>query len=263
MAEQRVRDFADRAESLVTIPDFETIERGGDRLRRQRNLLASGVIAAVVAVTATLTANGLHTRADEPVAPPIVTPWPGDASVQPLQAGIYELDVSDKRGAPNVQLTVPDGWDGWYGPVHGTRNAFLGVLVLDVTKVVSTPCKPGSYGMDEVGDGTQALVAALMRIPRHNVMVAPERDDRFGYPGTHLRLQAGRVDCPFGADFELFSTDGGLIQAAGPHVGMDLWVVDVDGYRFLVAASATRNSPDSLKGDLDSVVASIRFVATE
>jgi len=266
MSEQRLREFADRAESLVTIPDLDRIERGGDRLRRKRLAFTAGAVAAVVGVAAALTSTGLLTRAGNgpPVAPVrVVAPWPGGVSQPALDAGTYELDVSDDIGAPNVQLTVPDGWDGWYGPSWDVEEAFATLLVLDVNKVVVTACKQGSYGMEEIGEGPDALVTALTRIPRHRVVVAPEPDDRFGYPATYLRLEAGRARCPFNAPFELLDTTNALIHSGGPNTFLDLWVVDVEGYRLLVLATATETSPDWLKSELASMVDSVKFVPTD
>ena len=99
------------------------------------------------------------------------------------------------------------------------------------------------------------------RLPRHRVVVAPEPDDRFGYPATHLRLRAGDLSCPGAVtEFELFLADHGLIASLGSRSILDLWVVDVGRHPVLVAATWTPNSPTWLVRETAAVLASVRLV---
>lgn len=247
-------------------PDHGVIVRRGARLRRRRSVAVGAAALVMVTAAGWLADPDL----DVPPAParlsrdPVsveLARWPAKASAPPVAAGTFTLAFSLDVDAPSAQIATPAGWRSWFGPLRRSQGAAAAVLVSRVNEVAATPCGWYFQGLEDVGDSPRALVAALARLPRHRVVVAPEPDDRFGYPGTHLRLRAGDLSCPGAVtEFELFLADHGLIASLGSRSILDLWVVDVGRHPVLVAATWTPNSPDWLVRETAAVLASVRLV---
>ncbi len=243
-------------------PEILQLGGGAEPGRSRRGLVAAGCLAATLAL-------GAHAaRPATPTEPPVDASgqprleagwWPGGQDRPRLRAGTYELPL-DRHDVPFTALvTVPGGWRGWYGPERpvGSRG-YVAVLLLNVLQVVSRPCQAGTRGMAVLDRTPAALVEALTRLPGHRVTVAPHADQRFGVPGTHLRVRGtGAAACPQGAVFELWNTTAGLVPAVGPHARMDLWVVDLHRTPVLVAAVSAAGTPGWALHELDRVVASV------
>lgn len=179
-----------------------------------------------------------------------------------LEAGRYEIPLDREDHPLMAQLTVPQGWlAGGRGPnLVDTREAFAGVSVHVVTQVAVRPCAPGTSGMEEV-TWPDEVVAALTRVPRSRVVVAPRPDDRFGSPGTHLRVQMTGPRCParFGVPQPLsgvFNTPSGVAVLA-PGDTADMWVVDVHGTPVAVVAVWSAGTDESTVDRLDAVLDSV------
>ncbi len=145
-------------------------------------------------------------------------------------------------------------WDG---------DGFAGLMVLDVTGVMSYPCgRRESWRTPTPNESASDLVGALARMPRMHLVSPPAPVHRFGRPTTRLRLQAASdARCPAGAELALVETvDDGVIGSPGPGANLDMWVVDVDGHPLLVVAVSLPRTPAHTLHQLDAMVASLAFV---
>ncbi len=264
MLDQRMRALARHVEDGVEMPDLAgLVDRGVVLRRRRRRVVAAALVSCLVAV------GYLTTLDREPSAdpPPAVEPessaryYPGGIQPPELEAGTYAINVATDRGEVTAEVTVPDGWRGWIGPHRPFRTGVVSLLVQDVAYVTETPCRTGVEDMTAVGDAPADLVRALTRIPGHELVVAPEPDDRFGVPATHLVLQSwARLTCP-DSYFGLWSTGGTIpIWSLGPDTRMELWVLDVDGEAVLVSALSTPDVPARGLRELAEVVESVEIL---
>jgi len=180
----------------------------------------------------------------------------------PLERAVYELQPSWQLDDPTVRLTAFDGWYAAAGPVRWDGRGFAGLLVLDVTGVMSYPCGSGESWRTPTPNGPDELAGALARMPRMHLVTPPEPVQRFGHPTTHLRLQAtADARCPDGAALDIIDTvDDGVIRSPGPGADLDLWVVDVGGDAMLVMASHLPGTPAGTLEQLRAMVDSIEFV---
>ncbi|HET6561877.1 MAG TPA: hypothetical protein VFG72_08375 [Marmoricola sp.] len=140
------------------------------------------------------------------------------------------------------------------------QNGRVGVLALEVDALVERPCGPERPG-ERIHNAAE-LVRALVRTPHHRVTLEPEPDDRFGHPGTHLRLRAGPLAECVASDgpFWLWDTQVGPMESPGVGARMDLWVVDIGTRPVMLAAVSTPDTPRSALEELDAVVKSVEFV---
>jgi hypothetical protein len=275
MSEQQLREFGERAVALVALPDLEELEHRGTRLRRRRQAIAATGAAAVVAAVAWASVNVSQPKADQDPAQkqdPLANAesYYGFDSRPELEAGSYTWRVSSYLDRDRAVVTLPAGWHAWrLGPNRWLdadtehQTGYVGLIVTEVSNVVEEPCRGGSDGMNEVGTDPQELVHALATMPGHRLLLTPRPDDRFGYPGTHLRLVARHVECPGDQGFDL-TTDTGIgetIFSSGRGSRVDIWVIDVGERRpVTVWATVDQGSPGWLKDQLDQVVATVRLV---
>ena len=194
MLDERLTEFARRAEGTVDLPDFDAITERGERLRRTRRRRAAVATVAVVALLGGgyLATSELGSPDVGPVRPD-VKPWPGSSDLPDVAAGTYELEI-DREGFPaTARFTIPDGWKGWFGPnrfVEQPRGGYVGVLIGDVEDVATRVCTGPVSEMRPVGDTATELVEALSEIPRHSVVDGPEQVEFDALPTTHLTLRA-------------------------------------------------------------------------
>jgi len=266
MSDQLLRSFASRAHDLVPHVNFDELVHRGERLRRRRRATVAGVVGALVAITGYALSVPSDQRATGPAdgdrGQVEATPYPGGVSLPRLAAGTYELRPSWDPSHPSVVFTVPKRWHGWYGPNRfAGKHGYVGFLALEVDEVVSHPCNALRGGWPVNGAGS--LVQTLTRLPGHRLVMAPTPDDRFGYPGTHLRLKAGAIGCPDDREWRLWSDQTGLMQSAGAGSTMDLWVVDVEPKPLLLVATTMPRTPQRVIDELGAVVDSVRLVPGE
>ena len=264
----------------------ETLSQGRDRPSRGRTVaramsahrrgllvLVAVLVALSVGVLSLLQdPSNRHSAASPAAAAGLeVRRWPDvrfpDATARddtpPLERAVYELQPSWQRDDLTVRVTAFDGWYAAEGPVRWDGHGYASLLVLDVTGVMSYPCgRRESWRTPTPNGSAYELVGALARMPLMHLVTPPEPVQRFGYPTTHLQLQATPdARCPDGADLELIDTvDHGVVTSPGPGADLDLWVVDVDGNPLLAMASHLPGTPAGTLGQLRSMVASIEFV---
>ena len=180
--------------------------------------------------------------------------------------------VSSKPGpAPDIDVTVPSGWDGWnefnlVTPTDtGTDGPIGAALVLGWTSygvaLNAHPCTPqGTEGGHQVptiavGPTVDDFVDAVVRHPDLHP-TAPRAVTLGGYPGKYFSLTA--PSDLSGCD-NWRPWDPGF-YAQGPDNTWDIWVVDVRGFRVVVVAHHFPSTSAQVKTELREMVGSLRFV---
>lgn len=278
MTEQQLREFATRAEELVTVPDFGELDRRGRNLRRRRHAITAGVAACLLVLGAVITAQNVKPKTQEPVEPPElpakVTPYPGN-TMSTLDEGTYELMLGSSD-SPVARVTVPRGWNAWEGPNHfdghapgrvnedalGHATWYVGLLVLELELVARGECDAvlNTVGVSE--KGTSAVVRAITNAPRLELKAPAERLTKFGHPAVHLRLEiVAKAGCD--RDFLFYSARNGAIGYLEDGSDIEAWVVDVDGHTAVVWGTWTPNAPSKEVRDLRAMIDSIEFAFKE
>lgn len=266
MSDLELREFRARVEELVDLPDLTALEGRGRRLRRRRLAVGAAAVVAILAV-----AGGIAVaQRDDPDVAPVEPPdsrsgditYPGPV-METLDAGTYVLQPSAEADAPRVRLTLPPGWNAWQGPNRfegdlDTTGWYAGLLVVDPDAVASKPCL-GPQPQDAVSDEPAEVVAALRRLPLFRVTVVERSTEPFGYPATHLRIQATRAFTRQCADVNVLRTAMHETVGLGDANG-DTWVVDVDGRAYVVNAVFDTKTPRHIQRELYEIVDSIEFV---
>jgi hypothetical protein len=287
MTERMIKDFAERAEARVRLPDLAQLESRGRDLRRTR-MTVGGAVAALLLMVSGVVATVAH---DLRTAPPTENPKPEIEELdsrpfdyhQQLVPGVDYTFSPWTLGAPTVtaRLTVPDGGWAWWGdgltkPRHGyaglfptPRRPYATVGVMQPDRVSTTSCR--SFHMTkkpEFADLAAEPVAAAQQIggvPGVEVEEAARRDNRFGHPGAHIRISVPRL-CPETKDLLLWSVEPaeyagapgtGSVRYAGQLV--DVWIVDVEGAQVLVYRELSPGLPASFGAESSAVLDSIRL----
>ena len=264
----KLKEFGDRAETLVTLPDFAELDRRGRALHQRRLGAAAALVACVLAVV------GLTVLRDDPGKTVEPAPDPGRSRTYPrgdvktLDPGTYVLNPSSwKSDFPRARVTVPAGWSSWVGPTRFEGHApgrdndealedstwYADVLILHVESVASGLCDT-SQRFDV--STASSLNQAVSRIPGYRISREAESTAKFGYPATHFRLSttAALRDCENAPG--LFNAGGYGLLGSGDS---DVWVVDVKGTPVLVYASWSPITPAAVRGEVTDVVDSIEF----
>jgi hypothetical protein len=216
----------------------------------------------------------------------------------PTQAGDYEplilgsSEVSLKAGTyrwmrtrpgiefPLITFTVGDGWgaDGRFTFKRRTTSDDVQVAMQfwDVGQVYGHPCKWQGTLFDP-GPTVDDLAAALVDVPLRNAS-QPVGVTLDGYAGTYLEwsvpadlemdAEGNFVDCdsePGKAEryFESWIGDpngwGGDRYHQAPGQVDRLWILDVDGVRFVIDAFSLPTATEEEVNELLAVVSSIEF----
>lgn len=208
-----------------------------------------------------------------PTAPPTVRPVPSGARVLtegPLVAGTYFADPFPPRG-PLVLFTVPDGW---HGAPPGAVTPAVGpggpdgaaVAVQRPLNLYTKPCLSHAQGSPTVSTGTTVddLVDALAEVTSGEsppyTMAAPTDTAIGGFEGKRVELLLpSDVDFATCQDGTFWVWDVGP-YAQGPGNRWHLWILDVDGTRFVVFAQDFEATAAEVQDELETIVSSIRFV---
>jgi len=195
-----------------------------------------------------------------PTASPDVLPRSGD-----LAAGPYEIEGASVP--VHISFDLGDGWAACsqnmleqgvcrIGPSE-TPRSIVGVAFPVVENVVADPCDATTLLDPPVGPSVDDLVTALSELDGFSA-TAPEDVTVGGYPAKRLTVTApANVDdtCELGTWATSQRTNG-----VGEGEANDLYVVDVDGERIVIAMSYF--IPNAGQEDLDEaqrVIDSIRI----
>ncbi len=271
-----------------------TRDRGKDHAVKSASHLRHPVSLAGAAVAIVVTAAGCGGSA--PVATPAATAsvMPsatvaassepgGSSSVSPtasesprsfeslpagtISAGTYTLSVAayDVRLPRALTFTLPAGWEKYEGglpallkngaePPHG-----MGVTFWTVDDVIADPCKPDKGTVTPpVGPTVDDLATALTTVPRYTA-TQPENVTIGAVSGKYLELTADEdaAGCTDNA-FKLW-TSSGREFGQGPGQRNLIWILDVDGTRFVISAFHYADAAESALAELRAVIGSIEF----
>ena len=231
--------------------------------------LASPSLAAP-STAAPSTAATATTSPPSPAASPGVPSIPGG----PLAAGTYTMPLWDTNcserqpgcnpspahDAIRVSFTVPDGWESGVDP-----PSILGLDMPDAPGMLfgrgawllSDPCTKAMHAVPPdiaVGPTVDDFANALADHPLLDV-TDPADVTLAGYSGKYVDLQvpADISKCEVYRPF-----DPGLF-AQGPSHQWHLWIVDVDGLRFVVQTTDWPGTSAEHRAELQAIVDSIQF----
>jgi hypothetical protein len=220
------------------------------------------------------TAAPSRTPLPTPTPQASLPPYPSSGAVEP---GTYALH---QPGVPTVTLTVPAGWGGGGagGPVKndGTTRT-VGLSTWIVGNIYANPCKWGDGLLKPpVGPSVDDLASALARQPLRNG-TTPTAVTLRGYSGKYLELTT-----PVGLDFATCSKVPGAPENspsyfvtwvgpalvddymgfAGPGSRDRVWILDLDGVRFVLVATEFRDATAQDLAELQSIIDSVRIEPT-
>ena len=192
----------------------------------------------------------------------------------PLAAGRYRLaqwdtgcserqpgcSPSPAHDAARVMVTVPDGWEGIVGTIwlaekgNGAPDG-AGLLVGRGAWLLTNPCTKAEHAIPpdiKVGPSVDDFANA---IADHPLLDATDPADvtLAGYPGKYVDLQvpADISKC------EVYRPWDPGIFAQGPSHQWHLWILDVNGLRFVVQSTDYPGTAAKHRSELEAIVDSI------
>jgi hypothetical protein len=269
MHEQMIREFAERAEASVRLPDLTALEERGHR--RHRNRLASAAAAAALVVIAT-GVGILSTAGDDGRAtpPPIDTPRVDLDILVPGKQIAAGREYTNPVFGQDYVHTIPDGkllvsrftvvGQDWYWlkdsigkPAPGMEEVevppYAEVTVSLADRVPVDQCRAGTPQWADAASTPLGLSQQIAAIPLVRVVEEPRSTELSGYPAAQVRLEVQRV-CPRYGDTFLWSVFP-MSSSGSPGLGdvfragqiVDLWVVDVDGSMVVVSENHSPGLP--------------------
>jgi hypothetical protein len=194
----------------------------------------------------------------------------------PLAAGTYRMRQWDTgcgerqpgcvpspaHDRTRVTLTVPDGWEGimstiWLAEKGNGAPDGAGLLIGRGAWLLTDPCTKAEHAIPpdvKVGPSVDDFANA---IADHPLLDATDPVDvtLAGYPGKYLDLQVP-------ADISMCGVyrpwDPGIF-AQGPSHHWHLWILDVDGLRFVVQGTDYPGTSAKHRSELEAIVDSIRI----
>ena len=210
--------------------------------------------------------------------PPSATASPAVPSIPdgPLAVGTYRIPQWDTgcsehqpgcspslpHDAVRVTLTVPDGWAGVAGTVwlaekgNGAPDG-AGLLLGRGAWLLSDPCTKAEHEIPadvEVGPSVDDFANA---IADHPLLKATDPVDvtLAGYSGKYLEL---RVPADI-SKCEVYRPWDPGIFAQGPRHRWHIWIIDVNGLRFVVQSTDYPGTSAKHRSELEAIVDSITF----
>ena len=194
----------------------------------------------------------------------------------PLAAGTYRMgqwdtacgerqpgcSPSPAHDAVPVTLTLPDGWEGIIGTIwlaekgNGAPDG-AGLLIGRGAWLLTDPCTKAEHAIPpdiEVGPSVDDFANA---IADHPLLEATDPVDvtLAGYSGKYLDLQvpADISKC------EVYRPWDPGIFAQGPSHKWHLWILDVDGLRFVIQSTDYPGTSAKHRAELQAIVDSIKI----
>jgi hypothetical protein len=181
-----------------------------------------------------------------------------------LEPGTY---VTADPFLVRVTLTVPAGWNGHLGGPYMTQLTGPGeVLVFVFDKVYADPCHFDQGLLNPLpGPTVDDLATALTAVPGLDT-TTPTEVTFGGYAGKQLTITApasfgGCTLSPEG--YALWELPLGALYTMGPGQGDRVWIIDVEGERVVVDASAIEGKSADVKAEVQGILDSIRLAPLE
>jgi hypothetical protein len=224
-----------------------------------RIALAAAAIFIVAIVGTSILMSG------ENVGGPGGTPGPSPTSTstpQPLGNGPLDSGtvVASPHDSITVYFTVPEGWEGFSEtcilPVTGTTAPDgMGICFLEVIGgLYSDPCHPSSQADIPIGPSVDEFANALTEQTAYEA-TTPTDVTLGGYPGKRVDLQLP-TDVDSCGEFYPWN---GSIYAQGPDNQWQVWILDVDGTRFVIVSSFFPGTTAEDRAEQQAIVDSMRI----
>ena len=256
-------------------------------MRGKATWLILTVVGAVV-IAGVVDAFRSSTSSDRPSAlsnatatvPPSPTATVQDvmelAAFDLLEPGTYFVDPDGDPSTPlRVVYEVPmEGWSQWPGGVKFADYGHIGVSIVTVTNVVRHGCHDHRPADPAVGPSVGDLATALADLAPFRVTSPPEDATIHGYSGKYLELTVPDLPVQGSGGDRFFPgcEDEGLMSWIAPllyggfhgynsEAGRteELWILDVDGTRLVIAANWSPASPRRDVAEMRTILDSIRI----
>jgi hypothetical protein len=207
------------------------------------------------------------------------TPTPSPSPIPivdgPLAAGTYALNLASIPDSglpstfPKMIVTVPDGWTGSPGLIvkgiddatHDPSMAVWPNVYLPTDEVYAHPCQWSGVPQIQPGPTVDGLASALAAVPLRNA-TTPVDVTVDGYNGKYLEWSV-----PDDIDFATCDKEDGEARfqswtgrwQQGPGQVDRLWILDIDGARFVIDAFFLKETTEAERAELTKIMASIRF----
>jgi hypothetical protein len=223
------------------------------------------------------TTDASHTPTVLDLTPRILDILAGEAEpFTDLEPGAYSIDPDlDPSTSLQVTFDVPaEGWADWIGAAKFSDAGWVSVSISTVSNLVSHGCRDHSWADPPVGPSVEDLATSLANLAPFRVTSAPEDVSVHGYPGMHLELTV--PDLPVSDDGSFTGCDESNLKSwvaaidageagdafygyTGPGYTEELWILDVEGTRLMIAAGRSPGSPSEDIEELRAIVDSIRI----
>lgn len=267
MSDQKIREFRERAELGVTPVDPDQLLRRGTALRRRRQLVPVGVVAACAAIGIGIFSSlgGDASTGQDPTSERTGVQYlDGPKFSYGLEAGDYALHPLTSGGPPLATVEL-DG--GWYGATNAAFRSDAGGTVswgLDAASGIYVDrCHPDGPLLPP-GLTRPQVVHRVASVVDTQVTSPPRPASALGLKGTHLQVSIPfDLECPTGTvgDSALLAIWDGPSPAR--RVTVDVWVLG-RGADMLVLTRSVRGepSPETI-ASLDNALASLELGSAE
>jgi hypothetical protein len=232
---------------------------------RRRLAMAAAAVVAVIGVAA-IAINSMNSDDDvekAPAAEPTVAPTTvAPTTVEPTT--VESTIVGPTTGtfvASGVDVTfaVPSRWNynGWY---VANANWSLGVFFDIVANIYTDSC-PSELVDPPIGPTVDDLASAWANLPGFNATAVTDITVD-GYHGKQVEFTVpdyNETFCSYG-DFKLLNAvGGGDYWAQGPNQHHQLWILDVNGTRLVIAATDFSDTSPQDRAVIEEILASIQI----
>jgi hypothetical protein len=285
MHEQLIREFADRAEAEVELPDLQGIEERAHLRRRNRHVSTAVAVAVAVAAVGVGVLSG--TGDDRSAPPPSQDPGLQVDDPVPEKQVAAGREYLTRVFGQNYSETIPEGqtivaeftvvgqdwvWlrDAVGKLVPGTGYpespfSYAEVQMSMVDRVPVRQCPAETVRWQDGARDPLGLARQVGELPNVEVLRAPRATTWSGYPAAQVRLRVTQL-CPEWRDAVLWSVfpsssrDSAGVGAAY-RVGqvVDAWFVDVEGSNVVVALMRSPDLPPSLRAEAAAIAESVRL----
>jgi len=193
-----------------------------------------------------------------------------------LEPGVYSIDPDLDPSTP-IQVTfavLAQGWKTWIGAAKFSDAGHVGVSITTVSNLVSQACRDHSWADPPIGPSVQDLATSLAHLAPFRVTSAPKHVSVSAFPGMHLELTV--PDLPISNDGTFTGCDEGMLKSwvaaidaeepgdafygyTGPGYAEELWILDVEGTRLMIAAGRSPGSPSEDVKEMRAILDSIRI----
>ena len=204
-------------------------------------------------------------------APPVQDMWTAAEPLGPIEPGSYFIDADLDPSTPlRVLYDIPaEGWVSWIGAgKFGPNDGHVAVSITTVVNLVTHGCKDHLAADPPVGPSVDDLATALSELAPFEVTTAPEDVTIYGYSGKYLELTVPDVSferCDAGdlrswiAPMDTAEPGDAFYGYTGPGYREEIWILDVEGTRLMIAAERSPGSPAEDRAELPAILDSIRI----